>query len=104
MKPLCQSDSTRPGAKTRSVRPRFPFTDYFYQSRIEEWRGFSSPYDGRDRDRFRNLHRLRREYYGAAAREYLREVIAFAVVVAASAWPVVYMVIVVVRLLSKEHP
>jgi hypothetical protein len=102
MKPLCQSDSTRPGAKTRLVGRSFPPTDYFYQSRIEEWRGFSSPQD--DRDRFRNLRRLRREYYGAAAGEHLREMIAFAAVVAVSAWPVVYMVIVVVRLLSKEHP
>jgi hypothetical protein len=102
MKPLCQSDSTRPDANSRIPRRRFPPTDYFYQSRIEEWRGFSSPQDGGDR--FRNLHRLRRESYGAAAREYLREVIAFAVVVAASAWPVIYMVVVVVRLLGKEHP
>jgi hypothetical protein len=102
MKPVCQFDSRRPAAEFGSVARRFPSTDYFFQSRIEEWRGFSSPYDGQNR--FRNFRNLTREYYGAAAQEQLKEMIAFGVVVAASAWLVIYTVIVIVRLLLKGHP
>jgi hypothetical protein len=69
---------------------------------MEEWRGFSSPHDGQDR--FRNFRNLSREYYGIAAREQLKEMIVFGLVAATSAWLVIYMVIVVVRLLSKEPP
>ena len=69
---------------------------------MEEWRGFSSPHDGQDR--FRNFRNLSREYYGIAAREQLKEMIVFGLVAATSAWLVIYMVIVVVSLLSKELP
>jgi hypothetical protein len=102
MKPHCHfhPNGTRP--ESGAIRRQFPATDYFFQSRIEEWRGFSSPHDGGES--CRNFRRLSREYYGAAAREHLREMIAFGVVIAASAWLVLYMVIVVVRLLSKQHP
>jgi hypothetical protein len=102
MKPVCQFDSRRAAAESGSVARRFPSTDYFFQSRIEEWRGFSSPYEGQNR--FRNFRNLTREYYGAAAQEQLKEMIAFGVVVAASAWLVIYTVIVIVRLLLKGHP
>jgi hypothetical protein len=104
MKPVCQFDSRRAAVESDSVARRFPPTDYFFQSRIEEWRGFgfSSPQDGPNR--FHNFRNLTREYYGAAAQEQLKEMIAFGVVVAASAWLVIYMVIVVVRLLLKGHP
>ena len=102
MKPVCQFDSRREAVESGSVARRFPPTDYFFQSRIEEWRGYSSPHDGPDR--LRNFRNLTREYYGAAAREQLKEMIAFGVVVAASAWLVIYMVIVVVGLLLKGHP
>ena len=102
MKPVCQIDSRRAAAESDSVARRFPPTDYFLQSRIEEWRGFSSPHDGQNR--FRNFRNLTREYYGTAAQEQLKEMIAFGVVVAASAWLVIYTVIVIVRLLLKGHP
>jgi hypothetical protein len=102
MKPVFQTNSRRTMAEFDRIRPRFPRTDYFFQSSREEWRGFSSPYDGQDR--FRNFRNLSREYYGAAAREHLKEMIVFGLVTATSAWVVIYMVIVVVRLLSQEHP
>jgi hypothetical protein len=101
MKPVCQSES-RPAVEFDAATPRFPRTDYFFQSNMEEWRGFSSPYDGQDR--FRNFRSLTREYYGTAAREQLKEMIVFGLVAATSAWLVIYMVIVVVTLLSKAHP
>ncbi len=101
MKPVCQSDSRRAVEFAAATR-QFPRTDYFFQSNMEEWRGFSSPHDGQDR--FRNFRNLSREYYGIAAREQLKEMIVFGLVAATSAWLVIYMVIVVVRLLSKEPP
>lgn len=102
MKLVFQFDSGRAVSEFNRSSPRFPRTDYSFQSSMEEWRGFSSPLDGEDR--FRNFRNLSREYYGAAAREHLNELIAFGFVTATSAWLVIYMVIVVVRLLSKAHP
>ena len=102
MKPVCQFASRRPGLESDIAPRQFPPTDYFFQSRMEEWRGFSSPHDGREH--FRNFRRLSREYYGAAAQEYVKEAIVFGLVVAASLWPVIYMIVVVVKLLSKKQP
>jgi hypothetical protein len=39
-----------------------------------------------------------------SARERAKEMAVFGVVVVASAWPVIYMVITVVKLLSKGRP
>jgi len=47
---------------------------------------------------------LGREYRIEAARERAREMAAFAVIVLTSAWPVVYMIVTVVKLLSKTRP
>jgi hypothetical protein len=102
MKPVCQFASRRAGLESDIAPRQFPPTDYFFQSRMEEWRGFSSPHDGREH--VRNFRRLSREYYGAAAQEYVKEAIVFGLVVAASLWPVIYMIVVVVKLLSKKHP
>jgi len=102
MKPVCQFSSRRAGLESGIPPSQFPQTDYFFQSRMEEWRGFSSPHDGREH--FRNFRRLSREYYGAAAQEYVKEAIVFGLVVAASLWPVIYMIVVVVKLLSKKQP
>ena len=101
MKPVCQFVSRRAGAEPNAVARRFPPIDYFFQSGMEEWRG-SSPFDRSDR--FRNLRSLSREYYGAAAREHLKELIVFGLVVVTSAWPIIYTAFVIVRLLSKDHP
>src|SRR5215467_13856727 len=60
--------------------------------------------DGEDKSRFRNLFDLGREYRIEAARERAKEMAAFAVIVLTSAWPVVYMIVTVVKLLSKGRP
>ena len=39
-----------------------------------------------------------------SARERAREMVVFALVIVVSAWPVVYMIITVVKLLSKGRP
>jgi hypothetical protein len=85
-------------------RKRFPQTDYFFHSGSGGWRGHSSSDDGEDRSEFRTFYNLSREFMIESARERAKEMAVFGVVVVASAWPVIYMVITVVKLLSKGRP
>ena len=80
---------------------QFPRTDYCFHSGFGEWHGSSSPQDGDERSRFRNLSR---EFLIESARERAKEMAVFGVIVIAAAWPVIYMVITVVKLLSKGRP
>jgi hypothetical protein len=82
---------------------RFPLTDYFFHSGMGEWFG-CSPYDGEGRSEFRNFYNLGREFRIEAARERAKEMTVFALIVLASAWPVIYMVVTVVNVLSKGRP
>ena len=91
MKPACPFETRR-----------FPQTDYFFHAGIGRWRGYGSPYD--DEGGYRRSHNLGREYLIESARERAKEMAVFAVVVVASVWPVIYMVITVVRLLLKGRP
>jgi hypothetical protein len=86
------------------AQPKFPRTEYFFQSEFGEWRGHSSPYDGQDGSELRNFHSLSRKMLRVSAREYLAEMVVFGLVVLASGWLVVYMMMTVVRLLSRGHP
>ena len=82
---------------------RFPQTDYFFHSGFGQWHGgYFSPYDGEDRSR--NFYNLWREYRLEAARERAKEMAVFALIILTSAWPVLYMVVTVVKLLSKGRP
>ncbi|MEP7014221.1 MAG: hypothetical protein ABI925_02155 [Verrucomicrobiota bacterium] len=87
---------------TNKGRP-FPPTDYFFQSGIGDSRGYSSPEDG-DSSEFRHLYSLNREFLMVCAQERAREMTVFALVVLAAAWPVIYMVIIVLKLLLKGRP
>ncbi len=82
---------------------RLPRTDYFFHSGFREWRSWS-PYDGEDRSAFRNFYNLGREFRIEAARERAKEMVVFAFIVVTAAWPVIYMVISVVKLLSRGRP
>jgi hypothetical protein len=94
----------KPSSPSPGGRKRFPHTDYFYHSGFGQWHGHFWPYDGEGRSRFRNLYDLGREYRLEAARERAREMAAFAVIVLTSAWPVLYMIVTVVKLLGKARP
>ena len=94
----------KPGRHCSSDRKRFPQTDYFFHSGSGGWLGHSSSYDGEDRSEFRTFYNLSREFMIESARERVKEMAVFGVVVVASAWPVIYMVITVVKLLSKGRP
>jgi hypothetical protein len=82
---------------------RFPRTDYFFHSGPDHWQGYSSS-DGERHWNFRNPYNLGREYLIASARERAKEAAVFAVILFASAWPVIYMIISVVKLLIKGRP
>jgi hypothetical protein len=95
MKPSCDS--------LTGERP-FPLTDYHFQSGFGAWRGFSSPYDGDEGSDSRRFHNFSREFIMESARERAKEMAVFVLVIAVSAWPVIYMVVTVVQLLSKGAP
>ena len=94
----------KPRSPPTGGKGRFPQTDYFFHSGFGQWNGSFWPSDGEDRSRFRNLFDLGRQYRIEAARERAREMAAFAVIVLTSAWPVIYMIFTVVKLLSKGRP
>ena len=87
-----------------SGRKRFPQTDYFFHSGSDGWRGYSSSFDGDGRSGFGTFYNLSREFMIELARERAKEMAVFGMIVVASAWPVIYMVITVVKLLSKGRP
>ncbi len=94
----------KPGCHCSNGRKQFPQTDYFFHSGSDGWRGYSSSFDGEDRSEFRTFYNLSREFMIESARERAKEMAVFGVVVMASAWPVIYMVITVVKLLGKGRP
>ena len=80
---------------------QFPQTDCFFHPGLGEWHG-QSPYD--DESEFRKFRNLGREFLVEAARERAKEMAVFALVVIASAWPVIYMIVTVIKLLLKGRP
>jgi hypothetical protein len=94
----------KPMFHSAADKRRFPQTDYFFHSGTGGWRGYSSSFDGEDRSEFRTFYNLSREFMIESARERVKEMAVFGVVVVASAWPVIYMMITVVKLLSKGRP
>ena len=95
MKPLA------PFARKRRVGP---LTDYRFHAGLEDWHGYSSPFDGEDRSDVRRFHDFSRKFLLESARERAWEMAVFGLVVAASAWPVIYMIISVVKLLLRGRP
>jgi hypothetical protein len=93
VKPTCQFGN-----------PKFPQTDYFFHSGLDRWRDYSWSNDGDDRWEFRNRYSLGRQYLIESARERTKEMVVFAAVVVAAAWPVIYMIVSVVELLLKGRP
>jgi hypothetical protein len=66
--------------------------------------GGSFPYDDAGAGDWHRFHNLNREFLRESARERAREMWVFAMVIAASSWPVIYMVVTVIRLLIKGRP
>jgi hypothetical protein len=91
MKPVCQRGS-------ETGRALF-HTQCFFHSGVESWHSRWS--SGDEGDGFRNFHNLSREYFAASARERATEMAVFVLMILVSAWPVIYMVVTVVKLLWK---
>jgi hypothetical protein len=94
----------KPACVSLSDKKRFPLTDYFFHSGIGEWRGYSSPFDGDEGSESRKFHSFSREFLMESARERAKEMAVFLLVILTSAWPVIYMVVTVVKLLRKGRP
>ena len=94
----------KPMGPSAAGKKRFPETDYLFHSGFAQWRGQSSPYDGEGRSEFRTFYDLRNEFRIEAARELAKEMVVFALILLTAAWPVIYMVITVLKLLNKEQP
>jgi hypothetical protein len=92
MKPVHESGGLKTGR-------RFSHTECFFRSGIDSWHSHWPSGDGEDG--FRNFHNLGREYFAVSARERAAEMAVFVLMISASAWPVIYMVVTVVKLLWK---
>ncbi len=75
-------------------------TGYFFQSGSGFPVGYSPFNDGGDRP----FHNLSREFLTESAREQKRELFVLSLIVLASAWPVISMVVTVVQLICTRHP
>ena len=85
MKPLFQFDDCR-----------FRRTDFFFQSGAGRWHDYGSNDDGEF-----NRHDLGREYLIEAAHERAKEMVVFAIILAAATWPVLYMIFTIVRVFHQ---
>jgi hypothetical protein len=85
-----------------SVKPTFspnafPKTDFDFHPGYGDWGRFFDDEEPRQRN-------LAQQYLIESARERAKEMWVFGAVVLASAWPVVYMVVTVIRVLLKGGP
>ena len=76
----------------------FPRTDCFFQSGVGRWHGYWPNDDGEFR-----RYNLGREYLIEAARERAKEMVVFGIILLAAAWPVVLMIIEVVRFYKSNR-
>jgi hypothetical protein len=103
MKPILQINHKQRGSR-RDNRPRhshqsFPLTDYNYHPTAESqvnssarWRATKSP----------AFHKLSSEFLGAeTSRDYVAELLFFVLIIGIAAWPVVSMLIAVVRMIRN---
>jgi hypothetical protein len=74
----------------------FPKTDCCFQPGRGRWDGQSG--DEWDFGRYN----LGREYLVQSARERAKEMVVFGIILAAAAWPVIYMIVTVVQLYYKN--
>lgn len=93
----------KPTCPTLPNKGALPLTDQCFQAGFGEWRGFSSPYDGDDSES-RKFHNFSREFLLESARERFKEMTVFVLLVLTAAWPVIYMVVTVAKLLWRGRP
>jgi hypothetical protein len=94
----------KPLAPFSSGKRRLPLIDHCFHAGFRDWGRDYSSQDDEHRARLRTFHRLSRDLLLESARERAWEMFVFGLVVAASAWPVIYMVVTVVKLLLRGRP
>ena len=87
------------GQKRQQLASRLPEAGYFFHSGSGFPVGYSPHNDGD-----RHFHNLSREFLTESAREQKRELFVLSLIVLASAWPVISMIVTVVHLLCTRHP
>jgi hypothetical protein len=103
MKPILQINHKQPGSRrdnrTRRGHQSFPLTDYNFhptaESRVNSsasWRTTKSP----------AFHKLSSEFLGGeTSRDYVAELLFFILITCLAAWPVMSMLIAVVRMIRN---
>ena len=80
---------------------KFPITDYSFHAGMGEWHGYSSPSDGEDSEQ-RKFNDFSCKFLMEASEARAREMAVFVLLLLASAWPLIYMMIMVTKLLIKR--
>ena len=103
MKPILQINHKQRGSRrdncARRNRQSFPLTEYNYRPTAEtqvnssvSWRATKSP----------AFHKLSSEFLGAeTSRDYVAELLFFILITGIAAWPVVSMLIAVIRMIRN---
>ena len=103
MKPILQINHKQRGSR-RDNRARrghqgFPLTDYNYRPTAE---AEASSLTGRSATKAPAFHKLSSEYLGGeTSRDYVAELLFFILITCVAAWPVMSMVIAVVRMIRN---
>jgi hypothetical protein len=95
--PTCSERLFDGQARSASLRKQ-PHTDYFFQSGSGFPVGYS-PFNDGDR----NFHNLSREFLTECAREQKCELFVLSLIVLASVWSVISMIVAVVHLIGARH-
>ena len=83
------------------AQKKFPLTDYAFRAGMGEWHGYSSPSDGEDSEQ-RKFNDFSRKFLMESSEAGAREMAVFVLLLLASAWPLIYMMIMVTKLLLKR--
>src|SRR3984893_16404099 len=103
MKPILQINDKQCGSARDNRAPRnhqsFPLTDYNYHPTAETKVTSSA---GRPVTRSPAFHKISSEFFGAeTSRDYVAELLFFILITGIAAWPVVSMLIAVIRLIRN---
>ena len=103
MKPIVQISHKQRGSRrdnrARRHHQSFPLTDYNYRPTVE---AEASSLAGRPATKAPAFHELSSEFLGAeTSRDYFAELLFFVLIIGLAAWPVVSMLIAVVRMIRN---
>jgi hypothetical protein len=103
MKPIPQISHTQRASRhdnrARRKHPSFPLTNYSYRPTAENQVSSSA---GRPATKLPAFHKLSSEFFAAeSSRDYIAELFFFILITGIAAWPVMSMLIAVIRLIRN---